>query len=118
MQAYLVSKLIALIFRLFPQPLCLVLQTPAVAILRDPAASYSAPGLYPEAEAVEGGGGRREVGPLGLDDVLEELADHLLPGGRDADLRVVQLVEEEEVLGLDLVELGLPVGSLSVMRRK
>ena len=45
-------------------------------------------------------------------DVLEEEPDHLLPAGRDHHLGVVELVQEEEILWLDLVELGLPVTGL------
>ena len=58
-----------------------------------------------------------ELGPVGgLDDVLEQLAHHLLARVRLRDLRVVQLVEEQQVLGLNLVELGLPVGRFAVRK--
>ena len=58
-----------------------------------------------------------ELGPVGgLDDVLEQLPHHLLAGVRLRDLGVVQLVEEQQVLGLNLVELGLPVGRFAARK--
>ena len=69
--------------------------------------------LEPEAKPVV----LRSVGVQGrllgvVHDVLEEVADHLLSAGRHHHLGVVELIEKQEILGLDLIELGLPVTGL------
>ncbi len=76
---------------------------------------------YPESESVVGGRRVRRheaVSVCGLHDVLEQLSHHLLPGLADCHLRVVQLVQQQQVLGLDLVELGLPVRGLAEKLKK
>ena len=39
------------------------------------------------------------------------------PGGWDVNLRIMQLIEKEEVFALDLVEFRLPVAGFSETRR-